>query len=86
VVGLAVVIGGGQAGNLVAANVFITSQEKGGFRSGFAAGLGCQVLGMAAGGVLVAGLWVENRRLAMQERERRGVEGGAGEKGWRNTL
>lgn len=84
--GLAVVIGGGQAGNLVAANVFITGQEKRGFKSGFAAGLGCQVLGMAAGAVLVGSLWWENKRLKRLEGERSEIEEGGGEKRWRNTL
>lgn len=73
-VGLAVLIGGGQSGNLVAANVFITGQTNGGFKTGFAAGLSVQCLGILAGVVLVIGLWLENRRLV-----RRGVE-------WRNTL
>lgn len=73
-VGLAVLIGGGQSGNLVAANVFITDQTNSGFKTGFATGLGVQCFGILAGAVLVLALWAENKRLA-----RRGV-------GWRNTL
>lgn len=74
VVGLAVLIGGGQSGNLVAANVFITGQTNSGFKTGFATGLGVQCLGILAGCALVVALWAENRKLAKS-----GV-------GWRNTL
>ena len=80
--GLAVLIGGGQSGNLVAANVFITGQTNSGFKTGFASGLGVQCLGILAAAVLVLGLWWENRGLERKERE----AGEVAERGFRNTL
>ncbi|KAE9367184.1 vitamin H transporter [Stipitochalara longipes BDJ] len=80
VVAYATLIGGSQLGNLVSANVFLTKQEKCGFRTGMATGVGVGVLGVLAVSAFAAGLWWENRRL-----ERR--QGGAGEEGrFRNIL
>lgn len=83
IVGLAVVIGGGQSGNLVAANVFVTGQEKRGFKGGMASGLGVVLLGMVCAVILTVGLWLENRKLEREEQESGGEEG---VKGFRNTL
>ncbi|KAH8586188.1 transmembrane transporter [Bisporella sp. PMI_857] len=88
VVGLAVLISGGQAGNLVAANMFLTEQEKDGFQAGFATGLGFAALGVLAATILAVGLWWENKCLDKKDREalENGVvvEGGAVR--FRNTL
>jgi dipeptide/tripeptide permease len=87
VVGLATLLGGAQAGNFVSASVFITGQEKTGYKTGFAAGLGITIVAMIAGMVLFVGLLKENEKLGRREAELEGngeprVEG----RGWRNTL
>jgi hypothetical protein len=69
-VGLAVVIGGGNCGNFVVANVFVTGQEKTGFKAGFATGVGCTCLGIAVTLALVGGYWWENRGLERKEKEK----------------
>jgi peptidoglycan/LPS O-acetylase OafA/YrhL len=87
VVGLATVIGGAQAGNFVSANVFITGQEKMGYETGFATGLGITIVAIVAGVVLFVALLKENEKLARRGAELEGSgELGADERGWRNTL
>ena len=80
-VGFATLIGGSQLGNLVSANVFLARQEKCGFRTGFATGVGVGVMAILAVSVLFVGLWWENRKLERMERD------GNGEvRVFRNTL
>jgi hypothetical protein len=87
VVGLATLIGGARAGNFVSANVFITGQEKTGYETGFATGLGITIVAIVAGVVLFVRLLKENEKLARREAELEGRgESGAEERGWRNTL
>jgi dipeptide/tripeptide permease len=85
VVGFATLIGGSQVGNLVSASVFLTRQEKCGYRTGFATGVGVGCLGILAATAFFAGLWWENRGL--ERREIGGSEelNGEGRK-FRNTL
>jgi dipeptide/tripeptide permease len=73
VVGLAVIIGGGQSGNFVAANVFITGQENRGFIAGFATGAGVTCLGIFAALALAVGLWYENKGLDRKRREEENI-------------
>lgn len=85
VVGFATLIGGSQLGNLVSANVFLASQEKCGYKTGFATGVGVGCLGILAALVFFVGLWWENKNL--DSRERNENEEGFGERrGFRNTL
>jgi hypothetical protein len=84
VVGFATLIGGSQVGNLVSANVFFARQEKCGYRTGMATGVGVGVLGVLAVTVFWAGLWWENRKL--EERESAGGEEGVWYRGFRNVL
>lgn len=82
-VGFATLIGGSQLGNLVSANVFIAKQEKCGFKTGFATGVGVGVMGILAVCALFAGLWWENRKLDRMERD---GEGEGDVRAFRNTL
>jgi len=85
VVGFATLIGGSQLGNLVSANVFFASQERCGYKTGMATGVGVGVLGIASVSLFFSGLWWENRRLKRRE----GVEireGNAEGRVFRNVL
>jgi dipeptide/tripeptide permease len=86
VVGLATLIGGAQAGNFVSANVFTTGQEKTGYKTGFATGLGIAIVAMVAGVVLFVGLLKENEKLGREAELEGSGELGAEGRGWRNTL
>ncbi|PMD17140.1 MFS general substrate transporter, partial [Hyaloscypha hepaticicola] len=61
IVGFATLIGGSQLGNLVSANAFFTRQEKCGYKTGMAAGVGVAVMGIVAVCLFFGGLWWENR-------------------------
>jgi hypothetical protein len=84
IVGFATLIGGSQLGNLVSANVFFARQEKCGYRTGMATGVGVSVMGIVAVCLFFAGLWWENKRL--ERRERDVGEGGVELREIRNVL
>jgi hypothetical protein len=84
VVGFATLIGGSQLGNLVSANVFIARQEKCGFKTGMATGVGVGCLGVLAVSLFFGGLWWENRGL--EKRESDGGDGSGDERGFRNVF
>ncbi|PMD51012.1 MFS general substrate transporter [Hyaloscypha bicolor E] len=84
VVGFATLIGGSQLGNLVSANVFIAKQEKCGFKTGMATGVGVGCLGVLAVSVFFGGLWWENGGL--EKRESDGGDGTGDERGFRNVF
>ena len=67
VVAYATLIGGSQLGNLVSANVFLATQERCGFRTGMATGVGVGMLGVLALSAFGAGLWLENKGLERRE-------------------
>ncbi|KAN0091727.1 MFS general substrate transporter [Hyaloscypha variabilis] len=67
VVAYVTLIGGSQLGNLVSANVFLARQERCGFRTGMATGVGVGMLGVLALSAFGAGLWLENKDLERRE-------------------
>ncbi len=67
--GLAVMVGGAQFETLVSANIFVTAQTAGGFRTGFGMGMGVSLMGILAGFGLAGGLLWENWRWRKEEGE-----------------
>lgn len=58
IVGFATLVGESQLGNLVSANVFFETQEKCGYRTGMATGVGIAVMGIVAVCSFLGGLMV----------------------------
>ncbi|KAF4631360.1 hypothetical protein G7Y89_g6774 [Cudoniella acicularis] len=87
IVSLGVLLAGAHSGNVVTANVFITSQERKGFPVGFAAGSALAGVGVLATIGLAFGYWMENKKFAKKEKEEIENGGTLGEyQPFRNTL
>ena len=70
----------------MASNVFLSTQQKRGYPTGFIVGLYVCVVGIMSSLLLVSGLWWENRKWDRADRAREGEGGEVVQKGFRNTL